>query len=59
MPITQETANLIDTLANAAGKIGSTAASAKINQVIVDLMPSTAAEELLSLIHISEPTRPY
>ena len=41
MSITQEAANLIDTLAHAASQIGSTAASAKINQLIVSLIPST------------------
>ena len=41
MSITQETANLINALANAASQIGSTAASAKINQLIVSLIPST------------------
>jgi hypothetical protein len=41
MSFTQETANLIDTLAHAASQIGSTAASAKINQLIVDILPAT------------------
>lgn len=41
MTITQETANLVETLAHAASQIGSTAASAKINQLIVDLLPGT------------------
>lgn len=41
MSITQETAILINTLANAASQIGSTAASAKINQLIVSLIPAT------------------
>lgn len=42
MNITQETANLIDTLARAAAQIGSTAASARLNQVIVELLTATA-----------------
>lgn len=47
MSITQEAANLIDTLAHAASQIGSTAASAKINQLIVDLLPaSTGADSI-------------
>lgn len=47
MSVTQETANLISTLANAASQIGSTAASAKINQLIVDILPaSTGAESI-------------
>lgn len=41
MTITQETANLVDTLAHAASQIGSTPASAKINQLIVGLLPDT------------------
>lgn len=41
MSITQETAILVDLLATAASKIGSTAASAKINQLIVDILPNT------------------
>jgi hypothetical protein len=41
MSITQEAANLIATLAHAASQIGSTAASAKINQLIVSLISST------------------
>ena len=40
MTITQETANLVDTLAHAASQIGSTAASARINQLIVDILPT-------------------
>jgi hypothetical protein len=48
MSITQEAANLIDTLAHAASQIGSTAASAKINQLIVSILPATdgSAEEI-------------
>ena len=46
--ITQETANLVDTLARAASQVGSTAASAKINQLIVDLLPATGAEESIA-----------
>ena len=41
MSVTQETAFLIETLARAASQIGSTAASAKINQLIVDILPAT------------------
>lgn len=41
MTITQETANLVDTLAHAASQIGSTPASAKINSLIVSLIPDT------------------
>lgn len=48
MSITQETANLIDTLAHAASQIGSTAASAKINQLIVDILPATSAGESIA-----------
>ncbi|MCY1482351.1 hypothetical protein D9M68_159050 [compost metagenome] len=40
MSISQETANLIDTLATAASKVGSTEASAKINKLIVELLPT-------------------
>ncbi len=47
--ITQETANLIDTLAGAAAKIGSTKASAKLNELIVDLIPPTADIALAAL----------
>lgn len=43
--VSQETANLIDTLATAAAKIGSTPASGKINQLIVDILPATAEEK--------------
>ena len=39
MTMTQETAYLIDTLAGAAAKIGSTPASKKINELIVELLP--------------------
>lgn len=47
MSITQETANLIETLAHAASQIGSTAASAKINQLIVDILPApTGADSI-------------
>lgn len=45
MSITQETANLIDTLANAAGKIGSTNASSKINALICSLLPNIEDEK--------------
>lgn len=45
MLISQETAYLIDTLATAASKIGSTNASAKLNQVIVGLLPPTTEEK--------------
>lgn len=47
MQITQETALLIDTLASAASKIGSTPGSARLNAVIVELLdpaPLTAEE---------------
>lgn len=44
MRITEETARLIDTLANAASKIGSTPASEKINKLIVSLLPGDAEE---------------
>lgn len=47
--ITQETANLIDTLAGAAAKIGSTKASAKLNELIVDLIPPTSDVALATL----------
>lgn len=50
MQITQEAANLIDTLAGAASKIGSTAASAKINQVIVELLPPSQVSELEAMV---------
>lgn len=46
MPIiTQETANLVDTLATAAAKIGSTKASAKLNELIVAILPDTVNQE--------------
>lgn len=45
MTITQETANLVDTLARAASQIGSTPASAKIQQLIVDLLPATSEQQ--------------
>ncbi len=48
MSITQETANLIATLAHAASQIGSTAASAKINQLIVELLPAPSVVEDLA-----------
>jgi hypothetical protein len=48
MSITQETANLVDTLARAASQVGSTAASAKINQLIVDLLPATGNDESIA-----------
>lgn len=50
MSITQETANLIDTLAHAASMIGSTAASAKLNQAIVDLIPPSQTSELEAMV---------
>lgn len=43
--VTQETANLVNTLANAASQIGSTPASAKINKLIVDILPEAAEEK--------------
>lgn len=46
MTITQETANLVDTLAHAASQIGSTPASAKINQLIVELLPTPSADQV-------------
>jgi hypothetical protein len=46
--ITQETAFLVETLARAASVIGSTAASAKINQLIVDILPATAGDESIA-----------
>jgi hypothetical protein len=46
MSITQETAQLIDTLANAASKIGSTPASAKINTLIVSLLPEEKTDDV-------------
>lgn len=46
--ITQETANLVDTLAHAASQVGSTAASAKINQLIVDILPATGNDESIA-----------
>lgn len=52
MSISQETANLIDTLASAASKIGSTAASAKLNQAIVDLIPPSQTGELEAMVTI-------
>lgn len=48
MTITQDTATLIETLARAASQIGSTAASAKINKVIVDLLPTPAEDESIA-----------
>jgi len=48
MSITQETANLIDTLANAAGKIGSTNASSKINELICSLLPETEDDKSIA-----------
>lgn len=48
MSITQETASLVETLARAASQIGSTDASKKINQLIVDLLPpSTDKSDLI------------
>lgn len=49
MSITQETANLIETLAHAASQIGSTAASAKINQLIVDILPAASGDTAESI----------
>ena len=49
MSITQETANLIETLAHAASQIGSTPASGKINQLIVSLLPATAGDTAESI----------
>lgn len=49
MTMTQETAYLIDTLAGAAAKIGSTKASAKLNELIVDLIPPTSDSALATL----------
>jgi len=48
MSITQETANLIDTLANAAGKIGSTNASSKINALICSFLPDVEDDKALA-----------
>jgi hypothetical protein len=44
MIITQETANVINTLANAASQIDSTPASAAINKLIVSILPATGGE---------------
>lgn len=49
MSITHDTAILIDTLARAASQIGSTRASAKINEVICDLLPNTSTEQISAL----------
>lgn len=49
MSITQETANLIETLAHAASQIGSTPASGKINQLIVSLLPATGGDTAESI----------
>lgn len=46
MTITTETATLIDILASAASKIGSTPASQKINSLIVDLLPPSEGAAL-------------
>lgn len=46
MSISQETANLIDTLASAASKIGSTNASSRINSLICSLVPDVEADAL-------------
>lgn len=46
MSISQETAVLIDTLATAASKIGSTPASAKLNALIVELLPPSETAAL-------------
>lgn len=48
MSITQETANLIDTLASAASKIGSTNASSKINELICSILPGTEDEKSIA-----------
>lgn len=45
MSISQENANLIDTLATAASKIGSTAASSKINALICEILPEPKGDE--------------
>lgn len=46
MSINHDTAILIDTLATAASKIGSTPASAKINNLIVSLLPDVEASDI-------------
>lgn len=46
MNISQEIATLIDTLATAASKIGSTPASAKLNALIVELLPPSETATL-------------
>lgn len=48
MSISQENANLIDTLATAASKIGSTAASSKINALICEILPEPKGDESAS-----------
>ena len=50
MQMTQETAFLIDTLATAASKIGSTPASAKLNTLIVELLPPSELSEAQTMI---------
>lgn len=50
MQISQETALLIDTLATAASKIGSTPASAKLNALIVELLPPSELDEAHTVI---------
>jgi hypothetical protein len=45
MSITQETAIMIDMLATAASKIGSTAASSKINALICEILPDPKDDE--------------
>lgn len=50
MQISQETALLIDTLATAASKVGSTPASAKLNNLIVELLPPSELPELQTLL---------
>lgn len=50
MQISQETALLIDTLATAASKIGSTPASAKLNALIVELLPPSELDEAQTMI---------
>lgn len=47
--VTQLKAILIETLAHAASQIGSTRASAKINEVICDLLPNTSVEQIAAL----------
>ena len=53
MSITQETANLVDTLATAASKIGSTPASKSINELIVSLLPGNPLQADLDALQVS------